>query len=484
MASCSSAKRAQAGEELGAEVVVAALPLHRLDDDGRHLARVGGEGRLDLGGGALLLGLDVVGDAPVEVEHDGRVVDAGPGELGEQPDLVEAGVGQAQRVARAAVEGLAEVEDHQVLHRVLEAGAAQLAGLPVEGGLEGVLHGQGAARDPEVVREAGGRGPRAEGLHEGGHLEGVDVGVGDVGGGGPEQVGLEGGVHELGVVEAHGPGGEEGEGVQVALAGQGVVHPDALGAFQVEDDGHAIGQLVLPQRLVHGIRANHSGSSLTGSRGGQGRPFPSPPSRGQDSTRSAPAGGGALPWLQSATLEGPARWRRRARAPGGPRRRPAAGRGAHDSPPAPCGALVGAAGFEPAASASRTLRAAKLRYAPAGGMISLSADGRAGVSPAAVPGAAAARRSTSRRRAKPLKGLRIQASAPDRRARKASTPRSSSSTVGGGAAPAACGRGPQVAHHRHASAGADLEVDQHHRRSRAPATGRRRLPARRRWLRW
>ena len=63
--SFSSASRSQRLQELGAEVVVAALGLDRLDDDGRDVVRVVGEGLADLVEGALL------GRAPRRVSTSG-----------------------------------------------------------------------------------------------------------------------------------------------------------------------------------------------------------------------------------------------------------------------------------------------------------------------------------------------------------------------------------------------------------------------------
>ena len=68
------------------------------------------------------------------------------------------------------MERLLEVQDHEVVDVVVEVGAAELAGLPVERGLEGVLDRERAAGDPEVVRVALGRHVGREGVDERGHL--------------------------------------------------------------------------------------------------------------------------------------------------------------------------------------------------------------------------------------------------------------------------------------------------------------------------
>jgi len=78
------------------------------------------EGRLDLGHRTRFFGSDVVGDAAVEVELDGRIVDSRPIELGEQADLVGECVGEAEGVPAATVKRLAEVQDHQVVDVVVE----------------------------------------------------------------------------------------------------------------------------------------------------------------------------------------------------------------------------------------------------------------------------------------------------------------------------------------------------------------------------
>ena len=132
---------AQLLQELGSEVVVAALRLHGLDQDRRDLALVLGEGALDLGAGARLGGDDVIGDPAVEVELDAGVVHARPAELGEQARLRGIRVGERERVARAAVEGVLEVQHDEVVAALVQVAPAELLRLPVEGHLDRVLVG-------------------------------------------------------------------------------------------------------------------------------------------------------------------------------------------------------------------------------------------------------------------------------------------------------------------------------------------------------
>ena len=227
---------AQLLQELGPEVVVAALRLHGLDQDRRDLALVLGEGALDLGAGARLGSDDVIGDPAVEVELDAGVVHARPAELGEQARLRGIRVGERERVARAAVEGVLEVQHDEVVAALVQVAPAELLRLPVEGHLDRVLVGEGAAGDPEVVREARGRHARREGLDEARHRDRVEVGVGRVVARGGEQLGRERRLAHARVVVADRPRREAGEEVEQVGARARVVEPRAVALVQIEHE--------------------------------------------------------------------------------------------------------------------------------------------------------------------------------------------------------------------------------------------------------
>ena len=139
--SCLVRDRSQGLQERGAEVVVAALGLDGLDDDGRDVVRVVREGLLHLLQRALLGRGHVALHLRRDREAQLGILDARPAELGEEVGLLGIGVGERERVAAAAVEGLAEVQD--LLSLVAGYAARAVApGLPVEGDLQRVLDGE------------------------------------------------------------------------------------------------------------------------------------------------------------------------------------------------------------------------------------------------------------------------------------------------------------------------------------------------------
>ena len=219
---------AKPGEKLGAEVIVATLALHGLDDDRGNLVAMFCERRLDLIVSALFLGLDVVGDVAFKVEDNRGIMHPRPVELGEQADLVGHGVGEAHGVARATMKRLLKMQDHQVVDIIGKIDASELAGFPVEGGLEGVLHRQAAPGDPEVMRIVRGGNQIAERINELRHFDGIQIGVGDI---------AARGIHEFhpeifflhpGMVVADRPGCEAGEGVEIFISRAGIVQPGAV----------------------------------------------------------------------------------------------------------------------------------------------------------------------------------------------------------------------------------------------------------------
>ena len=147
---------AQRAQELGAEMVVAALGLDRLDQDGCDVVGALDEGVADQVEGVGFLLLHTLDLGLVGREAELGIRDPRPIEAREVLVLARiGGVGHRQRVARAPVEGLAEVD-----HLVTLLGAMTLAEvaphLPVEGRLERVLHPERAARDQEQVWQVAG----------------------------------------------------------------------------------------------------------------------------------------------------------------------------------------------------------------------------------------------------------------------------------------------------------------------------------------
>src|SRR2546428_10366785 len=128
-------------------MVVPALALDRLDDDGGDIVLVLVEGRPDLGERERLARLHVFQIILAEREPYFRIQNAGPIELREIRSLPGIGrVGQGERVAGASVECLLEME-HLVPALLAVAAREVLADLPVEGGLERVLDAKRAAGD-------------------------------------------------------------------------------------------------------------------------------------------------------------------------------------------------------------------------------------------------------------------------------------------------------------------------------------------------
>ena len=198
----------------------------------------------------LLEGLDVVADVAVVVELARGARDAWPTEFREQAHLVGQGVGHRKGVPRTTVEGVLEVDDHEVVHIFVEAGSTQLAGLPVEGGLQAVLDRQRTTSNPEVVVKTFGAHVGGKRIHERSHVRAVEVAVRRVGLGDLQEFFLKAGFVEARVVVAQRPRGVAGEAVKELVAAAGVVDPRSSRLVQVEHDVHAVGELVLLQDLV------------------------------------------------------------------------------------------------------------------------------------------------------------------------------------------------------------------------------------------
>ena len=196
-----------------------------------------------LGGGHVPLDLGRDREAQLGVVH------ARPAELGEEVGLLGIGVGERQRVAAAAVEGLAEVQD---LRAALAGHAPRAVAphLPVEGRLERVLDAEGAALDEERVLEVRGHGDARQRLHERRVLDGVDVGQRRLELGHPGQDAEELRVLHLRVVVADRRRAEERHEVEVLAAVAAVVDPGAVALLVVEDEREPVGEHVTREQAM------------------------------------------------------------------------------------------------------------------------------------------------------------------------------------------------------------------------------------------
>ncbi len=253
------AQRLHGPEELGAQVVVAALALDGFGQEAGDVVGVSLEGGPRLGQRLGFRGLDrgqVVGDR----EDRGGAVDAGPVELGEAGDLIGLRVGERHRVAAAAVEGLAQVQ-HLRAQRLVAAVHAVVPRLPVERGLQDVLDGQRTALDEEVARQRRVAQHAGEGVDEAGHLQRVHVRVGRLVARGLEQRAAEVlVVRHTGMVHAQRRGGEEREHVEVASAVARVHEPGAAALRGVEHHVEAVDEQMPGERVVHLVGVDHGAS--------------------------------------------------------------------------------------------------------------------------------------------------------------------------------------------------------------------------------
>ena len=176
-------------------------------------------------------------------------VTRGQGNLGKRSVLQRVGVGERERVARAAVEGLPEVEDLLALV-ARDAPGPVPAHLPVERGLERVLDAERPALDEEGVAQVGGHGQAREGVDEGRVLDAVDVGERRLELRHAVEHRQEVRVLHARVVVADGARGEEGAGNRGARARPGVVEPRAVAPLEVEDDVVAVGEDVAGEDAV------------------------------------------------------------------------------------------------------------------------------------------------------------------------------------------------------------------------------------------
>ena len=271
-------------EELPAEVVVAALPLDRFEDEPGDVVRVVGERPFDLrqrpGFGGLGLG-EAVGFR----EPDVRVFDARPVELREVGDLDRFGVGERERVTGAPVESVPEVQDPAPLPA--PAGGQVLPHLPVERGFQRVLHRHRAPGHEEDPRQLLGNAEPGEGVHEPGHLHRVEVRVRRVVDGDPGQPAAELRVGEPGVVVPDRVGRVVGEAVEEVPPGPGAAQVGAPAPVEVEDQVEPVGDEVAPEAVVDlgGGRRRDGNAGVGGSHRTGKLPAPTPASTPTDRLR-------------------------------------------------------------------------------------------------------------------------------------------------------------------------------------------------------
>ena len=242
---------AQRAQELGTEMVVAALGLDRLEQNAGDLVLALREGAANLGD---RVGLGLGHALPLGVVHreaelgrgDARPVE--PREVLVLPRV--GGVGEREGVAAAAVERLAEVEHLRAL--LFPVSLAEIAPhLPVERRLERVLHRHGPAGDQEQMGQVIGLGEAREGLDELRHLDRIEVGVAGIRERRPLELGQERRLFHLGMVEADRHRGEAGEEIQEPAVVLGIVEPATVALLQIEDHVVAVTQHVLGDHRVH-----------------------------------------------------------------------------------------------------------------------------------------------------------------------------------------------------------------------------------------
>ncbi len=248
-------------QEPGGEVAVAPLPLDGFGDEAGDVVRVGGE-RVGRGGQRDVLVVLVRLGVGLQREPQGRRRDPRPVEGREPRRLDRVGVGEAQGVARAAVEGVAQVQDPRPERRVPPRRLVAPA-LPVERRLEGVGDGGRPTLDHEVPGQPVGAQHAGEGVDVVGLRDRVDVGVGRLVPRGLQQARLDVGVVHRRVVHAQRVGREEREHVQVRGAGACVDQGGPVAAVEVEDEVVPVHQHVLSQAVQH-IVGLHGSTSHAG----------------------------------------------------------------------------------------------------------------------------------------------------------------------------------------------------------------------------
>jgi hypothetical protein len=229
----------QALQKRGAEVIVAPLPLNRLQDHRRNLVFALVEVALGLVERLLLLRRHALHLVPIQRKVHLGVGDARPVELREVHRLPRVGrVGERHGVAAPPVEGLIEVQ-HLVPHLAPVALLVVLAHLPVERRFQGIFHRQRAPRNKEGVRQILGNADPVEGVHKPRHVPGHDVGVGNL---------VERRVHEplqeglvarhLGMVHAERVGGVKPKQINERAARFLVVEAHPAAAIKVKHHRH------------------------------------------------------------------------------------------------------------------------------------------------------------------------------------------------------------------------------------------------------
>ena len=231
-------------------MVIAALALNRLSNEGRNVVRVLRERSLRLAQ-SVFLRSDHLVQMIAERVDDRRHVDPRPVELGESVRLVGFSVGQRQGVATAAMKGACQMHDLGTKIGI-EPGGFVLPALPVKGDLEGILDRQRATFDEEQMRQRGIAEHAYECLDELGVVGAVHVRIrrlidSDLGKLGHERRII----CDAGRIEPQRSRCEEGVHVEVMLPGTGIEQPATSAVPQIKNELHSVGQYVPGKHLLH-----------------------------------------------------------------------------------------------------------------------------------------------------------------------------------------------------------------------------------------
>ena len=168
------------------------------------------------------------------------------------------------------MEGTAQVQ-HLGAERGVDAARLVVPALPVERHLQRVLDGQRAAVDEEQVRQRRVAEHASERVDEPRHRHAVDVGVARLVDRGRRELGAKRlVVGQGGMVHAQRRRCEEGEHVEIALAGAGVDQYRTGRALDVEHEVEAIGQDAAGQHFAYVVGADRGDGGCHFGRGQHG----------------------------------------------------------------------------------------------------------------------------------------------------------------------------------------------------------------------
>ena len=141
---------AQIAKKFSAEVIVSALSLDRLDDDGSDVVGVEGECLLNFRQAFFFSGAHTSKLFVVDRKAQLWIADTGPIEFWKEVRFFRRRVGQRQRIAASAMEGLLEMKD-LVAGGFRPPGRLVEPGLPVKCSLQGVLYGKRPTLDKKEI---------------------------------------------------------------------------------------------------------------------------------------------------------------------------------------------------------------------------------------------------------------------------------------------------------------------------------------------